>query len=142
MFSFTSKLLSAFVILYLGGILLSPTKGYFALPIPTCWFPKTLADPTRANNAQQESIMPNVSPKSEPMEYSSRWVPESWVCFMHVHFMLFVSISFALGTLCESVFWWNMGLKCTNDKGHPIQSPMSYQPLPWHHHTNWSLVLR
>ena len=28
----------------------------------------------------------------------------------HVDFMLFVSISFALGSQCERGFWWNMGL--------------------------------
>ena len=28
----------------------------------------------------------------------------------HVHFMLFMSISFALGTQCKLVFQWNMGL--------------------------------
>ena len=29
---------------------------------------------------------------------------------LHVYFMFFVSISFALGTQHELVFWWNMGL--------------------------------
>ena len=29
----------------------------------------------------------------------------------HVHFMLFVSISFALGSQCKRSFQWNMGLK-------------------------------
>ena len=28
----------------------------------------------------------------------------------HVHFMLFMSISFASGTQRKPVFWWNMGL--------------------------------
>ena len=29
----------------------------------------------------------------------------------HVHFMLFMSISFASGTQRKPVFWWNMGFK-------------------------------
>ena len=30
----------------------------------------------------------------------------------HVHFMLFMSISFASGTQRKPYFWWNMGLVC------------------------------
>ena len=49
-------------------------------------------------------------PQCESVEYGSHWVCESWVYIGHVDFMLFVSISFALCSQCERVFWWNMGL--------------------------------
>ena len=89
---------------------LEPQYDDFELPIPTCWYLKALhtqCDPTRVNNAQCEPIMP----KREPVEYGSRWVHKSWVCVGHVHFMLFVSISFALGIQRKPGFWWNMGLR-------------------------------
>ena len=34
----------------------------------------------------------------KPAEHGSHWVCENWICVGHVHFMFFVSISFALGT--------------------------------------------
>ena len=52
---------------------------------------------------------PPPPPQHEPMEYSSHWVCEDWIRVRHVHFMLFVSISFALGSQRERVFQWNMG---------------------------------
>ena len=36
--------------------------------------------------------------------------PRIGVCVGHVHFMLFVLISLALGTQCKCSFRWNMGL--------------------------------
>ena len=38
-----------------------------------------------------------------------RCVWEFWVCVGHVHFMLFVSILFALGTQRGPSFQWNTG---------------------------------
>ena len=78
---------------------------YFALGIPTCWYLKNLvdpkqgladptlgfADPTRGLAETTQSLM-------NPTQASGIW------------FMLFVSISFALGTQREPVFSWNMGL--------------------------------
>ena len=45
------------------------------------------------------------------MEYGSHCVRESWVCVGHVHFKLFVSISFALGAQGKHIFGWNMGFR-------------------------------
>ena len=45
------------------------------------------------------------------MEYSLHWVGEGWIRVGHADFMLFVSISFALGGQRKRGFWWNMGLK-------------------------------
>ena len=50
-------------------------------------------------------------PHLEPVEYGLHWVHEGLVCVRHVNFMLFVSLSFALGSQHERGFCWNiMGL--------------------------------
>ena len=80
----------------------------FVLPIPTCWYLKSLADTvgppntsqyclTWINNAQREPIMTNASPNT------SKWntACASWVCAGHVHFMLLMSISYV----------WNIGFE-------------------------------
>ena len=41
----------------------------------------------------------------KPMEYSTRWEREGWVCIGHVDFMFFVSFLFALGTQRERIMW-------------------------------------
>ena len=69
---------------------------------------KTLADPTQsltdpirslASPTQADGILVALG----PLALSPR--------VGHVHFMLFVSISFALGTQRKPVFEWNMGLR-------------------------------
>ena len=71
-----------------------------ALGIPRCWYRKMLKfalSPTRNPNASQWNIARVGSPG-----IGAR--------VGHVHFMLFVSISFALGSQCEHRFQWNMDL--------------------------------
>ena len=58
--------------------------------------------PIRASNAQRE-------PQRLPVEYSLHSVHESLVCIGHVQFMLFVSITFPLGSQLKQGFWWNIG---------------------------------
>ena len=80
----------------------SPQRDGFALPIRTCWYLKNLADPkSKAPLTQRE-------PQRETMEYIWRWVREDWIRVGHVHFILFMSITFALGNQHKR---WNMGLR-------------------------------
>ena len=44
------------------------------------------------------------------MEYGLHWVHKNGVCIGHVYFMLFVSISFALGSQHKRNFEWNMNI--------------------------------
>ena len=60
---------------------------------------------TQANNAQRELIIPNASQWN-----MVQWVREGWVCVGHVHFMLFVSCSLALGSQHEHKFLVEYGL--------------------------------
>ena len=53
----------------------------------------------KAWQAQRKPIMPDASPNA------SRW---NMGCVSLVDFMLFASISFALGTQRKRNFWWNM----------------------------------
>ena len=55
-------------------------------------------------------VLPNAKPKRKPVEYRLRWVPTQNSGVVHVHFMFFVLISFALGSQREPSFQWNMGL--------------------------------
>ena len=54
-----------------------------------------------------------VTPMRNPND--SQWnigrvgFPGVWACVGHVHFILFVSISFALGSQRKGSFQWNMG---------------------------------
>ena len=72
----------------------------FALVILICWYLNMLkfALPPMLNIKFALSLMQNPN--------ASQW---NIGCVWHVHFMLFVSISFALGTQRERNFQWNMG---------------------------------
>ena len=76
----------------------------FALSIPTCWYPKSLVDPTQSLADQMQSLTDPKEPQ-QLVEYSSHWVCDSLVHVCHVDFMLFVSISFVLGSQCKHGFW-------------------------------------
>ena len=85
---------------------LSPQSETFALPIPTCWYMKSLVDPTRVSIYPTQVIMnPTlvIITQRELVEYRWRWFPHVKARVDHVDFMLFVSISFAFS------FQWNMG---------------------------------
>ena len=62
------------------------------------------------NTKYKICVTPNAKPQREPMEYRLRWVPNWNFCVGHVHFMLFVLISFALGNQRKPSLQWNMGL--------------------------------
>ena len=76
---------------------------------PSSWYLKTLKfalSPTQTPNANRWNIV-----YADPLAFGPR--------VGHVHFMLFVSISFALGTQHKPVFEWNMGFRipCNNNTG-------------------------
>ena len=48
----------------------------------------------------------------------------------HVHFMLFMSISFASGTQHKLVFWWNMGFRVRQRR--VLLKPMTDVASKWH----------
>ena len=74
------------------GVGQCPRRQNFALEIPTCWY--ILALPN-ANIC----VVPDAKPQCQPVEYSLRWILGVWSRVGHVHFILFVFISFALGSV-------------------------------------------
>ena len=91
------------------GVGQCPRRQNFALEIPTCWY--ILALP----NAKI-CVIPYAKPQRQPVEYSLRWVLGVGSRVGHVHFIFFVSISFALG----SVFPVEYGLNASKPPLKPI----------------------
>ena len=56
-------------------------------------------------------VRPNVNPNSRRWNIGCVRVPNRGAGIGHVHFMLFVSISFVLGTQRKPIFEWNMGYR-------------------------------
>ena len=61
---------------------------------------------------QSDSQSPNVRPNASWWNIVCVGFHRVGAGVGHVDFMLFVSISFALGIQSEPVFWWNMGFTC------------------------------
>ena len=55
-----------------------------------------------------------------------------------VHFMLFVSISFALGHKMQTRFQWNMGFNVTSKSVFPLQIMTKINNLSFYHDLNLS----
>ena len=82
--------------LKLGGITQSETS---LLAIPTCWCPRSLADPTwTPSKPNANPLWTQSNPTCEQVEYGCIWSPHVGARIGHVEFMLFVSISFVLGS--------------------------------------------
>ena len=58
-------------------------------------------------------VTPNATPNTSQWNIDCVGSPGIGACVGHVHFMLFMSISFALGSQLERSFRWNMGFKVT-----------------------------
>ena len=56
-------------------------------------------------------VTPNAKPQREPMEYRLHGSPTQNFRVGHVHFVLFVLISFALLTQRKPSLQWNMGFR-------------------------------
>ena len=85
-----------------------PQHKTFALTIPTCWYPKSQWEALRPQRKALLTQREAWRTQCKPTEYSSRWVRKGWVCIGHVNSMLFLSISFALGSQWECNFQWDM----------------------------------
>ena len=91
---------------------LYPQCYHFALKIQTCWYPKRLAYCTQSITNPTLTLMDPMLTPHRPN--SSQWnivcvvSPQVGARFGHVHFMFFVSISFALATQHKPIFLWNM----------------------------------
>ena len=51
---------------------LNPQRDHSALEIPTCWCPKSLADPTQSLTDPTQSLTDPMRPQREQVEYRSR----------------------------------------------------------------------
>ena len=92
------------------GVGLDPQCHNFALGIPTSWYLKTAKICIIPTVKHKICVTPKAKPQCEPMEYRLHWVPNTqFLRISHVHFMLFVLISFALVTQREPSLQWNMG---------------------------------
>ena len=61
-------------------------------------------------------VTPTPTPNPSRWNIRGVWSPTRGAGVGHVHFMLFVSISFVLGTQREHYFQWNTGLNCPKVK--------------------------
>ena len=89
-----------------------PRRQNFVLGIATCWYLGANANPlicVLPDAKPKICILPKAKPKRKSVEYRLRWVRTENSGIGHVHFMFFVSISFALGSQREPSFQWNMG---------------------------------
>ena len=78
--------------------------------IPTCWYILALP-PTPIPDANPKiCITPDANPDANQWNIGGVGLSGIGAGVGHVHFMLFMSISFALGTQRKLVFQWNMGL--------------------------------
>ena len=77
----------------------------------SCWYPKSLTDPTATPQSTQHGpLSARRDPQCEQVEYGRIGSLYTGAHVGHVAFMLFVSISFVLGSERKLGFWWNMGL--------------------------------
>ena len=92
----------------LGRHVSVPQLDHFALDIPTCWYPKSLADPTQVP-MNPTRVTPNAKPNSSWWNIACVGSPSVGARVGHVHFVLFMSISFALGSQHKPQCWVNTG---------------------------------
>ena len=93
---------------------LYPQHETFALSKPTCWYSKSSRYQREPPLTQREAPLTQCEPpqpQRKPVEYSTGRALLRWHRIGHVDFMLFVSITFVLGTQREPGFWWNMGFR-------------------------------
>ena len=87
-----------------------PQRQIFVLEIPTCWYILVLP-PTPIPDANPKiCITPTPTPDASQWNIGGVGPSGVGACVGHVHFMLFMSISFAWGNQRKLVFQWNVGL--------------------------------
>ena len=88
---------------------LYPQRHNFALGIPTCWYLKMLTFVLPPKRNIKFALPPMQNPK--PSQWNIGCVGSTTQNFRigHLHFMLFVLVSFALVTQRKPSLQWNMG---------------------------------
>ena len=97
-----------------GSVQSKPPTRNFALGIPTCWYLKTLKFVLPPTGNIKFALPPNANPNAGQWNIGS---PTQNLHVGHVHFMLFVLISFALVTQREPSLQWNMGFRQKQENG-------------------------
>ena len=95
------------------GIGLDPQHHNFALPIPTCWYLKTLKFALPPTQIITFALPPMQTPNASKWNIVCVQFPGIGSHVGHVHFILFASISFALGSQCPVEYGLNMGKRQT-----------------------------
>ena len=70
---------------------LDPQRDHFALEIPTCWYRKSLPDPTRLPADPPRSLTDPTRAQHEQVEYWSCW-GSCWPCTFHVVCVNFIRV--------------------------------------------------
>ena len=93
-----------------GGLrwTIPPTQN-FALGIPTCWFLKMVKFVLSPMQTLKFALPPTWNHNASQWSIGCIGFPGAGAHVGHVHFMLFVSILFTLGSQCKRIFQWNMG---------------------------------
>ena len=91
------------------GVGLDTQCHNFLLPIPTCWYLKTLKNVFPPTPNLKFSLPPTRTPKTSQWNIGCIWSPTQNVRVGNVHFIFWVLISF--GGQRKPSFQWNMGLR-------------------------------
>ena len=89
---------------------LVPQRHYFVLGIPTCWYLKMLKFAFPPTQNIKFAFPPTQNPNASQWNIDYVGSLALGLCVGHVHFIIFVLISFALGSRRKRSFQWNMGL--------------------------------
>ena len=84
-------------------------------PIPTCWYLKTLKFALPPMQILKLALAPTQNPNVSQWNIGCVGYQTQSFRVGHVHFMLFVLISFAFGGQRKPSFQWNMGLSLWYD---------------------------
>ena len=93
------------------GVGLDPQCHNFTLPIPTCWYLKMLKFALPLTQMLKCALPPMPTPNASQWNIGCVGSPTPNFHIGNVHFIFFVSISFAFGSQCKLSFQWNMGFR-------------------------------
>ena len=91
---------------------LHPQRNDFKLPIPTCWYLKTLKFVLPQTQILKFALAQRKNPNTSQWNIGCVGYQTQNFRVGHVHFMFFVLISFAFGSQHKPSFQWNMGFNC------------------------------
>ena len=121
------------------GVGQCPRRQNFALEIPTCWYLGANAKCkicVTPNTKYKICVTPDANPDASQWNIGGVGFATQDFRAGYVHFMLFMSISFASGTQRKLVFQWNMGLRHVPVNSGPavISGGTINQPVPFYQH--------